>query len=145
MKERPINLRPHEVRGIIDGRQTQIRRAVKPSGWNPTSDEYSGRVHVGVSANERIGLQAHFEHRESETWHGTPCPYGAPGDRLWGRESFIHEPADYCWEASVSIPCRPACTVYRADAEDPRGGAWKPSTQMPVSYTHLTLPTKRIV
>ncbi len=69
------------------------------------------------------------------------CPYGAPGDRLWVREAFMHEPADYCWEASVSIPCRPEVTVYRSDhdAGESRGAGWKPSIHMPRALSRITL------
>lgn len=119
--ERPILFSGAMVRALLSGKKTQTRRAVKPRkdpdyGCHLAPCEIAGDEH-----------QARL------------CPYGQPGDRLWVREAFIHEPADYCWEASVSIPCRPALTVYRADAEDPRGGRWTPSIHMPRRLSRITL------
>jgi hypothetical protein len=63
-----------------------------------------------------------------------------PGDRLWVREAFMHEPADYCWEASVSIPVRPAYTAYRADvANSQPGEGRKPSIHMPRAQSRIDL------
>lgn len=114
MKERPIIFRAEMVRAILAGRKTQTRRIVKP-------------LHMATVDSEQFPILA-------------MCPYGSPGDQLWVREAFIHEPADYCWEASVSIPCRPAFTVYRADHEvDTRGAGWKPSIHMPRWASRITL------
>lgn len=110
MAERPIIFRGPMVRALLAGTKTQTRRVVKPQ---PVRDR-------GVLLER--------------------CPYGAPGDLLWVRETFIHEPAGYCWEASVSIPCRPAITVYRADSEgDSRGAGWSPSIHMPRWASRITL------
>ena len=59
----------------------------------------------------------------------------------WLRERCTYgQPGDYCWEASVSIPCRPAETVYRADHDgDTRGAGWKPSIHMPRALSRITL------
>jgi hypothetical protein len=121
MKERPILFSAPMVRAILAGTKTQTRRVVKPRkdpdfGCHMAPCEIAGDEHKA-----RL------------------CPYGQPGDRLWVRESFIHEPADYCWEASVSIPSRPASTVYRADADDPNGGRWSPSIHMPRWASRITL------
>jgi hypothetical protein len=105
----------------------------------------TGKVLTGLS--RQPGAWMEFRHRQQDEtgYQGSQastlvlCPYGQPGDRLWVREAFIHEPADYVWEASVSIPCRPATTVYRADAGDPRGGRWTPSIHMPRSLSRITL------
>jgi hypothetical protein len=121
MTERPILFSAPMVRAILAGTKTQMRRVVKgmalewlrPDGFTP---EFTAAPENGL------------------------CPYGKPGDRLWVRETFIHEPAEYCWEASVSIPCRPASTVYRADYEgDTRRGGWKPSIHMPRALSRITL------
>ncbi|MBP6637992.1 MAG: hypothetical protein KA179_09930 [Sulfuritalea sp.] len=125
------------VRAILDGRKTVTRRVVKPPrnrpafvlldhghGWWPyQSDD-------GESELCDDGME-----------HPYTCPYGKPGDRLWVREAFMHEPADYCWEASVSIPCRPAVTIYRADHDEreSRGAGWKPSIHMPRWAGRITL------
>ena len=54
----------------------------------------------------------------------------------------MHEPADYCWEASVSIPVRPAVTIYRADCDpagDQKNVGWKPSIHMPRNLSRILL------
>lgn len=73
MKERAINLYDHEVLAIFEGRKTQTRRVIKGQPnivrWEPiVLDGYGGWVDD----------------------HGRPvrCPYGQPGDRLWGRETW---------------------------------------------------------
>ncbi len=123
MKERPILFIAPMVRALLNCTKSQTRRVVKPQ---PDED--------GLS--RPIG---------SPYWHDTSareyrCPYGQPGDRLWVREAFIHEPADYCWEASVSIPSRPSHTTYRADCDgDTRGAGWKPSIHMPRNLSRIDL------
>lgn len=113
------------VRALLAGTKTQTRRIVKyaedlvdADGWPLCDLSECGAGEVRAA-----------------------CPYGLPGDRLWVREAFMHEPADYCWEASVSIPCRPAVTVYRADhdAGESRGAGWKPSIHMPRALSRITL------
>lgn len=116
MRERPILFSAPMVRAILAGAKTVTRRAVK-------------ECHIDAAPPASF-----FQ------WLRERCPYGLPGDRLWVREAFIHEPADFCWEASVSIPCRPASTVYRADHEgDTRGAGWKPSIYMPRNLSRITL------
>lgn len=122
-RERPILFSSQMVRAILAGTKTQTRRVAK------IDDVANGKPVQWVSvAPCTTGIME------------VRCPYGEPGDRLWVRETFIHEPADYCWEASVSIPCRPASTVYRADHEgDTRGAGWTPSIHMPRSLSRITL------
>lgn len=143
MKERPILFSAPMVRAILAGTKTQTRRVVKPVGnddgfvivddrkgeWPYRSDDGDSTTHT-VKRGGKLYLD--------ETPHD--CPYGRPGDHLWVREAFMHEPADYCWEASVSIPCRPASTVYRADyPESKPGEGWKPSIHMPRHLSRILL------
>lgn len=89
MKERPILLSGPDVHAILEGRKTQTRRVVKDAhgafwdhgAWLPVVE--AGRV-------------IHWEHGcwdpEDGLWgsHGPEavCPFGAPGDRLWVRETW---------------------------------------------------------
>ncbi|CUR70325.1 hypothetical protein [Achromobacter xylosoxidans] len=72
MRERPILFSGPMVRAILAGHKTQTRRVAKPvrhPGWGNLYDP-------GVLA------------REPQHTIDLSCPYGAPGDRLWVRESF---------------------------------------------------------
>lgn len=138
MKSRPIIFSAPMVLALLAGTKTQTRRVIKDQT-------------IGERFCEMRPDGAYLE------WLGTPCcgtgvwdvpeysgmakaPYGVVGDQLWVRESFIHEPADYVWEASVSIPCRPATTVYRADCKgDSRGAGWTSPMFMPRSLSRITL------
>lgn len=147
MKERPIIFTAPEVRAILAGRKTMTRRVVKlPEIISEPGDAYATSV----------GWLDH--HESGPGWHGwmteypeegslrLRCPYGQPGERLWVRETFLHEPADYCWEASVSIPVRPAMTIYRADA-DPTGvgiAGWNSPIHMPRSLSRITLEIESV-
>lgn len=138
MKERPILFQGAMVRAPLAGMKTQTRRAVKPQPWASCCIEegMGGEPPFVYSALGGDG-PGHDVH---ETRSPCRCPYGVPGDRLWVREAFMHEPADYCWEASVSIPSRPASTVYRADFPDSKPGeGWKPSIHMPRKLSRITL------
>lgn len=93
------------VRAILAGSKTQTRRIVKqqPAHYDTPSDLASKLI----------------------------CPYGAPGDRLWVRETFMD---------------LGACFLYRADAtaEQERaivapGQPWKPAIHMPRVASRITL------
>lgn len=140
MKERPILFSAQMVRALLAGTKTQTRRALRvqpPAGTFQVSTWHHPDPRPHFFAWQEL---PHETAMIADDW-AHPCPYGQPGDRLWVREAFMHEPADYCWEASVSIPCRPAHTVYRADHDDAesRGAGWKPSIHMPRSLSRITL------
>lgn len=56
-----------------------------------------------------------------------PCPYGAPGDRLWVRETW-------------ALGAHASAIVYRADGEfAPGAGRWRPSIHLSRKLARITL------
>lgn len=121
-KERPILFSSEMVQAILDGRKTQTRRIVKPEPhagvrWSPVVVEGYGGWTDG---------------------HGRPLRgrYGAPGDRLWVKETwrtaaeFLSQctgPKDICYRASAS--------EFRSEF----GPKWRPSIFMPRWASRITL------
>lgn len=140
-RERPILFNGPMVRAILDGRKTVTRRAIK-SDWIQSEraplDTSPGIFHFWCSG----------EHA---------CPYGAPGDRLWVRETFalLGNEDGVCidWHDNmVRGDERHAARIYKASCSvgdyglwqipdkadwkpDTDGmhfeGAWRPSIHMP--------------
>lgn len=134
MRERPILFNAPMVRAILDGRKTQTRRAVRPQPRDP----YNGTdLRSGGAARALSG----------------PCPYGAPGDRLWVRETFnLGRPV----ENSEGVVDDELAWIGRLPKEDPRKqvfmskwrlgyaadgceGAMRPSIHMPRWASRITL------
>ena len=121
MKSTPILFSAPMVRAILEGRKTQTRRVVKPQ---PIRDAFQGQ-HGDVVILGRVParLRPHPENPEDPRRAVTdpiPCPYGAPGDRLWVRETWA--------------PFEMGLVIYRASAAPsalPDGGKWRPSIFMP--------------
>lgn len=108
------------VRAILDGRKTQTRRIVKDAPAR-TSEGVPSLLH------NRGDL---FDFRgELQNPKAIRCPYGAPGDRMWVRETFClrdpeHHPERGYWYAATD------------DVDNPR---WTPSIHMPRRASRLTL------
>jgi hypothetical protein len=130
MTERPIRMKAHEVRATLASTMTQMRRVVKPAGWDPAGAEY-GKQRLGAHPNApKMGLQAYFHHIESDTWHGVGCPYGQPGERLWGRETWA--------QLGDGDIARKATWPDAAHLDDPEP-KWRPSAHMPRWASRITL------
>ena len=125
MKERPILFSAPMVRAILAGAKTQTRRVVKLPG-----------TRSALTANSWV----------------QSGPHGAPGDRLWVRETFYCD--DYRYPAvpgaQLADPAwRDGNLYYRADVASGRfedagywaepGGKWTPSIHMPRWASRITL------
>lgn len=92
MTERPIPFSAEMVRAILDGRKTQTRRKMKVQ---PYPDSIVTVEHFNQTVIDRHGdmqpgpeiFGAHWDDGEQ----GLRCPYGAPGDLLWVRETVWAE------------------------------------------------------
>ncbi|HDR9033789.1 hypothetical protein [Burkholderia vietnamiensis] len=85
MKERPILFSGPMVRAILEGRKTQTRRIVKPTGAHHIF-QFRGREEAR-GTDEPTGEWAWCRAERVISEH-IRCPYGKPGDRLWVREAF---------------------------------------------------------
>ncbi len=97
MKERFVKLTAAEVRGILDGTLTSFRRPIRPPRGGPMVTQ----------------------------WVEDRCPFGAPGDRLWVRESWMpgydHRSVDAGDDASI-------CEVfYRGVSKDHNDCEFRPA------------------
>lgn len=140
------------VRALLDGRKTQTRRVVKARpGW-PIG-------FVGGAGDHDDPTCYGFEDLNTAQWwtlkadgnsdnHQIPCPYGAPGDRLWVRETWQGP----MWEEGTWDPDTdyhsPKYCEYRADGgptpeyvdfDDNLHQGWKPSIFMPRWASRITL------
>jgi hypothetical protein len=140
VKSRPILFGGPMIRALLAGTKSQTRRVVKPQPGNPEVFGVSPIWGSGVRHDsDRFEIHAAFDEGGKRVDRWLACPYGAPGDQLWVKETFFHEPATYIYEASVSIPAVPATTLYRADLGDDSDGPWKPSIFMPRWASRITL------
>lgn len=112
-KERQIIFSGEMVRAILDGRKTRTRRVVKPQP-------------------KLVDEKPNYLPNEWGFWSGgypdhgrvVRCPYGAPGDRLWVRETWAciwteHEPGE--GQTSWDVPHR---IEYKADSGVKYPGEW---------------------
>lgn len=124
MKERPILFSGPMVSAILAGQKTQTRRSAR----------YVDTVDEGVP----------FRSTHLATRERLPCPYGAPGDHLWVRETWGLT-THYDTRAPSSIFTCERKTMVRYRADDVHEGAllswgrWRPSLYMPRWASRITL------
>lgn len=151
MKERPINLKPWEVLAILQGRKTQLRRAVKPP---PSKDHtFQGWVLDSTSGND-IGKAAWAvgDGPLMQDVVRVRCPFGQVGDRLWVRETFAIAPRTaYASSDGVQQTLRPDdpydhdAAIYREGWTRSKAGIkWRPSIHMPRWASRILLEVASI-
>ncbi len=141
MTTRPILFSGPMVRAILAGAKSQTRRVVNMAnigmiGHGGTGDDPES---WGYQIDDGSGLWAVLARGHSATESGLisiPCPYGAPGERLWVRETFRIE-------NGTRPEHGPNGVHYRADGED-SGATWRPSIFMPRWISRLTLDVTEI-
>lgn len=144
MKETGFVAYQHEVKAILEGRQTMFRRVIKPQPTTPPR-MVGGALLAWVEKNKKV--PAHI--------HGFACPYGQVGDRLWVRETWgIMQQGNAC-SGLLSMPTfeyekydmvtherylgSRYRVVYRATGSGILAGKWRPSIHMPRWASRITL------
>ena len=137
MKYRPIDLKPHEVSGILAGRQTQIRREMKPQPSKQLLDDY-----------ERIRIKYRVNTTDGEMIADCfPSCYGQSGDRLWGLEAFAIVPRTAYAQSNgvqqtlrADDPYEHDAAIYREGWTRSNGGfRWRSPIHMPRWASRITL------
>ncbi len=142
-KERGWPAHAHEVCAILDGRQTQFRRPMKPQppqGTNTVAWNTSNEAFVPWNWNGNVGSYA----GGSRTGKPITCPFGKPGDRLWVRETW----GEMQWVNLISGGPLSTAIEYRAGPhafgrDEPHGwtegSKWKPSIHMKRKDSRINL------
>jgi hypothetical protein len=143
VREKPILFSGPMVRAILDGKKTQTRRVVKPQ---PAPGELIKKTKASMipdaahladdlfDAGVRLDLPPH-------------CPYGQPGDRLWVREAWTPDHADFyphfrtCYRADGGFEYErnERGEVYSSESKRWYPFRWRPSIHMPRWASRLTL------
>ena len=114
--------------------KTQTRRVMRPQPPSePIACEWFHPTIVDRHGEEQPGPRTFGAH--GEEW-SQRCPYGAPGDRLWVRETFaLSDAKELGGGDAIRI------LAYRADGHDtpPQGGKWRPSIFMPRWASRIAL------
>lgn len=141
MKERPILFSAPMIRALLAGRKTQTRRLVRPQpervpDWScPGVDglRFFGMTFAETLLDGRPPYPPELLER---------CPYGAPGDRLWVRETWqswrqtSFERNE--WEIEEDTDrLRGSHIEYAATSKSV--GPWRPSIFMPRWASRITL------
>lgn len=127
MKEHPILFSGPMVRALLAGTKTQTRRVVKG---------------VGPAHAQAISFaDGAWQYADNDGWHAARpprCPYGAPGDRLWVRETF----AKIDGQTQPWIETDYRATYIHGDRLGDTLGIkkrWTPAIHMPRAASRITL------
>lgn len=135
MSEHPIIFSGPMVRAILAGRKTQTRRLVTPRP--PPVDVVQKMAGIDFSIFQKpndgdrwsVGGPVWAVRECMGTEPGWRCPYGAPGDLLWVRETFCHRDKEHHAEGGW----------WFAATDDVDNPKWTPSIYMPRSVSRITL------
>jgi hypothetical protein len=156
--ERPVLFNGTMVRAILSGAKTVTRRPVVPMAgrqrqWlTPALLTQSPRLTMcRLSEVDGGDLGAQMEHPKGGPLGWVRSPLGAPGDRLWVRETWcpgdywtsgvVHDPPEdirYAADNSaISYATGEPLRIDTSDWSDPK--RWRPSIHMPRWASRLSL------
>jgi hypothetical protein len=110
--ERPILFKGRLVRAILAGAKTQTRRALRLPAWITDQAGAIDRLRYQLGRGEYPGLAKYVDGRPVRRF---TCPYGAPGERLWVRETHAQ------FAVGNRTGDAPLCVAYRATCGEDGG------------------------
>lgn len=166
-RERPILFSAPMIRALLAETKTQTRRIVKPQPAHLCRFEMNGAgthaLHLGPPLKPGTTFSI-VPVKATSADHRLACPYGAPGDRLWVRETWYCD--DYTagdfeaarvgyvsgtptddefvqqWREAMDYRATHDCKTYEAGCpcrDDDGGSSWRPSIFMPRWASRITL------
>lgn len=159
MKERPILFSGEMVCALLAGMKTQTRRVVKP--MPPPVDAVTKLAgcdfsiftdHHAAPDAYRVAGPVWAVRQIMGREPGWRCPYGAPGDRLWVRETWtmptsalsIYYRADYPGGNRLLRPESPDYKSINAWAARYRVDRWHSPIHMPRWASRITLEVEAV-
>jgi len=135
VKERPIIFSGWEVRAILAGTKTQTRRIVKWPKWaDPERDIVPLRRHLGIA-----------DYDDGHPRRIYRCPFGAPGQRLWGKETFCEPvPGEIAYRADDEREPMRRTRAERLLAKDFPSSRWRSAIHMPRWASRITLEVTEV-
>lgn len=139
VRERPILFSGRLVRAILEGRKSVTRRVVKQQ----PQDKWGQGVH---QSDGLFRVHGRFSQLDGYVL----CPYGAPGDRLWVRETHAIIPATaYVMSNDDGQPIAHRTAgdwwaVYREGWTRCPPGRWCPSIHMPRWASRISLEVTEV-
>jgi hypothetical protein len=153
MRERGITFNAEMVRAVLEGRKTQTRRIMKVQ---PESNQYGLLRIIDSTKRSNVG-KCHWAESNATGPHTRSklfsCPFGAVGDRLWVRETWMPDaPRDGTWGDVEFYGCKgsplsmipkryrkPEHCIHRASWDCNEMVGWTPSIHMPRWASRITL------
>lgn len=159
MRERPIIFNADMVRAVLDGRKTQTRRIMKVQ---PSADFCPMNMELETDFNARwytpgmVDKDGYLQPAKKQVFgvasegEGYTCPFGAVGDRLWVRETWSEDfanyyPNDRVWYAAdddrrLDIEIVDGVRgIYSPESDVHVPFRWRPSIHMPRWASRITL------
>ncbi|WP_455852726.1 hypothetical protein [Pantoea endophytica] len=156
MRERGIIFNAEMVRAVLEGRKTQTRRIMKNQPMpHPTREgDFWFRCNKALSMiNVSDFTPRNGPLPDAHEYFSMCCPFGAVGDRLWVRETWMPDaPRDGTWGDVEFYGCKgsplsmiperyrkPEHCIHRASWEGSEMVGWTPSIHMPRWASRITL------
>ncbi len=143
MKERPLLFSAPMVQALLVGTKTQTRRVMR---FQPGDDTTVHVEHFNQTVIDRHGDEQPGPEVFGAWWNdgesGLRCPYGAPGDRLWVRETWApNEGAagGYLYRADHAGASALERHDLKTGACTHRVSKWRPSIHIPRAASRILL------